>query len=799
MKGFLIRLFCFLFSTSAFAQSVFLPAWSPYGGVYNLNFNPAISDSRHFADVNILAVSLSNASSGFDHSFETLYPFDLKSRYKMNKSGSSNPFINESAFIMGPSVIFSGGKNRKNVWAFGLSSELNEVLDMDHVDTSLYRAFAANQSGQLPQSTFLNQNLFYASWLELKPTAGYTVFDKKKHFVKVGVSARILQGFSAYQFNAGEMSVINVGNDSVQVALKNVDSFRSEELRMEFDEITRKPNSAAPSFSGEIGVIYEFRALRDSVHYYMNEKRWMNHENIKYLISAGVSFSPSVQVQYVGENYSLIESKALIPYSRIQSASSLDSVYTNILSQFSNVKSTETKRMKLPAKLNVFADVNIYKGIGLNISSTIHPGQAAGFRSNIYQPDFVTLAPRFDNSLYGASLPVTWQRWDPLSRENTLLAGVTLRFGPISVAAHYNLSASQISQLNVGLKIPVRYKNLKDKDGDMVDDTRDLCVIVPGQYTAMGCPDSDLDSIPNDQDRCQWEKGPRKFRGCPDKDGDDIPDIDDRCKDVFGLVQFEGCADTDGDNVPDDVDECDSIPGLPKSMGCPDFDDDGVYDPWDDCDSIPGPKEFKGCPDRDGDGILDMDDDCPDEKGDLLDGGCPDRDNDGTLDKNDYCPDEKGSFRNHGCPNEDADEDGLWDFEDDCPDDFGPKSNRGCPKKDKFPNQKKQLVLRINDGFDLDLRNRTELDSISSLLQKYPDYSVRIIGFADSLGTDEEKKTLSVQRARIAREHIENNGIDGARILTSAEGNIDPIEHTIEGENNLKYGRIEVYVLFKDK
>lgn len=110
---------------------------------------------------------------------------------------------------------------------------------------------------------------------------------------------------------------------------------------------------------------------------------------------------------------------------------------------------------------------------------------------------------------------------------------------------------------------------LLDTDGDGILDRDDVCVKVPGQASAKGCPDADGDTLADATDRCPKVAGPVALKGCPDVDGDTIVDIDDRCPKKAGAVAHKGCPDVDADSIADIDDRCPKIPGEPAYQGCP--------------------------------------------------------------------------------------------------------------------------------------------------------------------------------------------------------------------------------------
>lgn len=112
-----------------------------------------------------------------------------------------------------------------------------------------------------------------------------------------------------------------------------------------------------------------------------------------------------------------------------------------------------------------------------------------------------------------------------------------------------------------------------------------------------------------------------------DRDGDGILDTEDLCPDVPGIVTLNGCPDTDGDGITDASDNCPETAGIAEFEGCPDTDKDGLMDSEDKCPEEAGLVDNEGCPitDRDGDGVEDAQDACPDEIGTIANKGCPEK------------------------------------------------------------------------------------------------------------------------------------------------------------------------------
>ncbi|MEJ8802852.1 OmpA family protein [Pontibacter sp. H249] len=265
-------------------------------------------------------------------------------------------------------------------------------------------------------------------------------------------------------------------------------------------------------------------------------------------------------------------------------------------------------------------------------------------------------------------------------------------------------------------------------------------------------------------------------------DGYDVGDNDRFLMHNFGLGFNLGKAkDTDMDGVPDRRDKCPDTPtGVQVDKdGCPiDTDGDGVADYQDECPTEAGVANLNGCPDRDGDGIADKNDECPDEAGTTATNGCPDSDGDGVADKNDKCPDTPAGQQvgPDGCAT-DSDGDGVADDKDACPNTPGPGTANGCPELDAAT--KKLLEEKVRFEFD---RARVQegykqlLDSIVTVLGKYPDHVLLIKGHADYIGSEEYNQALSERRAQAVKDYLIERGVQNPdRLVTRGYGESQPL------------------------
>ncbi len=283
--------------------------------------------------------------------------------------------------------------------------------------------------------------------------------------------------------------------------------------------------------------------------------------------------------------------------------------------------------------------------------------------------------------------------------------------------------------------------------------------------------DSDGDGVVDELDLCPGQKGLKEFNGCPDIDGDGVPDYKDDCPETPGPKEFNGCPDTDGDGIPDKNDECPTEIGPKENNGCPlpssiDSDQDGVPDQLDECPEQAGPQELSGCPDSDGDGVADIHDDCPEMYGAKEHNGCPDSDGDGIIDSKDLCPNSPG-----------------------------PKSNYGCPEIEKEDKQALNIAMEAvqfeTAKATLKFSSFKILDDIVRIMNKYPDYNLRIIGHTDNVGSSQANLRLSENRARSCYEYIASRGIPTSRLSYVGYGESQPRASNATPEGRAKNRRVE--------
>ena len=108
-------------------------------------------------------------------------------------------------------------------------------------------------------------------------------------------------------------------------------------------------------------------------------------------------------------------------------------------------------------------------------------------------------------------------------------------------------------------------------------------------------------------------------------------------------------------------------------------------------------------------------------------------------------------------------------------------------------------ILFDTDSSELLPVARANIESLVTILKKYPDTNILIEGDTDSIGSDEYNQSLSERRAQSVANYQQTLGIPSSRVSTVGLGELNPI-----ASNDTEYGRqqnrrVEVAIFANDK
>jgi outer membrane protein OmpA-like peptidoglycan-associated protein len=687
--------------------------------------------------------------------------------------------------------------------SLGIYANLRSITNVDNMDSKL--AVLSEEGLEFPAlwNMQLNEELVNANhmtWSEIGFTYSQVLIDNKEHFLKIGISPKILLGFASAYVHTKDFSYNLINEDTSQYLAgtfnygysKEVGDFITAGVNGQIDQNNianyLKPRSFG--FGLDLGAVYEWRPNYAKFKYDMDGKTdlWMRNEN-KYKARVGFSLLDMGGIKFTKGGLSrnfVVNSSSLFNLHRFESSTDLetfDMVIDSLIKESTASFNTEwvslqdptqTYHMRTPTAMSLQLDYHIWNYFYVNASAMLNM-VSKNKDTKVNVASQLSLTPSFDSPYFGLYFPIAYNKYSGLR------TGLATRIGPLILGMndmHLLRAKGAISGVDfyAGLRLPILYHRVKDKDKDKVSDKMDECKNVPGTWAFLGCPDTDGDGIPDSEDACVTVAGLKEFKGCPDTDGDKIIDSEDTCPTVAGLVALKGCPDQDADGVTDAEDVCPENAGPKENQGCPDQDTDGLFDYVDNCPMVAGPRENQGCP-------------------------WPDTDADGLLDKDDDCPNLAGPEANKGCPYKDSDADGLLDKDDECPNTPGPKTNKGCPiieqavievLKTAFDN------LEFESAKDVIFESsKPSLNELAEVLKKKTTWKLEIAGHTDNVGDDNGNLVLSKKRAEALKAYLVSQGVEEARLRTLYFGETKPIATNDTPEGRQKNRRVEMKIVFE--
>lgn len=790
---------------------------SNYAGITGAVINPAnLADNRMRVDINILGWNLMAGNNYYGLKTSAIKLSSLRSNSTSTSSDYLQTVFNgktKSAFFSNrfalPSFMISLGKKS----AIGLSINSRSYLSLDGVSESLAKLVSSDigRNAEFDVNALIGKNLknkqlsFNAmSWMEYGVTFAHVLIADGKHFLKAGITPKLLQGLGSAYLNVNnfefrfENDPIRVTNDTLQVLtmLKtNVNYSHSDNLDHLDKNFQPEFSFNYLGFGIDAGLVYEWRPKYEQYKYDMDGKTglWRRDQN-KYKLKVGLSLVDLGSIKYKRGHYSKDFSIQVnsLKYRLLDLNAMPVFDFDKLIDSLGEVKTVpDFYRMATPLALSMQVDYHLGSCFFINFTP-YYAFQMNQRNAKVHDITVLSLSPRVDHKWFGFSIPLSYNSMYAKA-DKPFSAGAMARLGPLVLGTNdftsffgENIFGANFYFL---LKLPIPYGAPKDRDGDAVS---------------------------NRKDQCKDQYGTWEFQGCPDKDLDHVEDAVDKCPDVAGLPQFNGCPDSDLDSVPDFADACPLEKGLKIFDGCPDSDGDQIPDKSDDCPLKAGTKEFNGCADSDNDGLVDHEDFCPDLFGLKVFKGCPDRDLDSIPDHMDACPDQAGLSENNGCPPVDSDQDGIIDKEDSCPQVPGVAALNGCPPSTVVVGPTTQTVQMavaerkiIEKAFaSLEFATAKDvikpisykgLDELAKLLKSHSaDWKIKLIGHTDNAGDPVKNMILSEKRAKAVGTYLIKKGVAPEQVLTEWHGSEQPIADNKTAAGKQKNRRVEMKIVLKE-
>ena len=712
-------------------------------------------------------------------------PDNVFKNFNILRSQGNKSVILENRVLL-PSALYQ--IDTKNAIAFTWS--VRQIANIDGLSPDLTYLFEKEMDLSVTQNNRVQVKNFSAvqmSWAEYGLTYARVLEDKNKHFLKAGITPKLLKGLESAYLVVKDLDFLLSTKDSNSYFNTNFSYAHSSNFKSPFSD----DNTVSDFYKGsaklrlglDLGFIYEWRPHFQKYKYKPNGKQlsWRKDLN-KYKVKFGAAIVDIGKIKFdkEGTYYDLDVSINQRDFTKFTTVKNFDMFDSIVRTDYSSKNQSSDYAVVLPTAINTQLDYAINQFFYLNLSAHLTPFHKSK-TLKVHNYSAICFAPRIEHYWFDISVPFTYNTLNA-RRFQYVTTGLALRLGPLSIGSTnlVPLFKGDVSSLNfyAMLKVSIPYKHISDQDGDGVKDEKDECPVDAGMVSLNGCPDKDHDNIADKNDACPNQAGVAVFRGCPDTDGDGITDGDDKCPKEKGSLALKGCPDNDGDLV------------INKDDACPD---------------VAGPRELKGCPDTDKDGILDKDDECPTLKGDVKHKGCLDTDEDFFHDGIDPCPTVAGPVENLGCPWPDTDKDGIIDKLDSCLTLPGVAAFKGCPEPvilaavEKRILQKAFSSLEFETGKDvIKPTSFASLNALAKLLNNHTtDWQLKLSGHTDNEGTEEGNMLLSEQRAKAVKKYLIRKKVPENMILPEWFGQSKPIGDNTTKEGKKKNRRVEMTMLMK--
>jgi outer membrane protein OmpA-like peptidoglycan-associated protein len=823
------------------AQDMHAYGNSNYGGITSASLNPAmLADSRYKVDILLFGMNtaFSNNYLGFsktalahpDYSFFGA----IKADGDTDRTTHGFPAFNDSLFadkylsqrhdgqiksfyfknrIQLPSALIT--INERN--AIGIVGAIRTYVNVDGIEEPLADQVYADFGDSVQYFAQLHNKHFsvqYMSWQESGITWAFVAKQEGEHFLKFGVTPKLLLGLGSAYMYVNDLEYMTTSDSTLTFFKSDVQYSHSNNFEFPQGGGFKYKISSKVGVGLDLGMVYEWRPDYQKYKYDMDGETnlWMRSKN-KYKLRVGFSITDIGAIKFERGQYSN-NFNADVTNWNIRDLN-FDSIPIRafddtLRARFLSNPTDKFYKMNLPTAFSMQVDYQIWKDFYVNFTPFVAI-QWSKNANKVHEVSNFSLTPRWDHRWFGVMVPFSYNQYRNFN------VGACARIGPLilgtdNLAAFFSKSKTVYgADFYLEAKIPIFYKEPKDKDKDKVSNKKDHCIDVPGV----------------------WE-----FLGCPDRDGDHVQDSEDLCPDVPGLKQYNGCPDRDGDGIIDSQDACPDDPGLAAFNGCPDKDGDGIIDKDDDCPDEPGLPVFKGCPDKDGDGVMDKIDLCPEKPGPVENEGCPEiklslvdlagqalkiskQAKDGSFTFESLPSDSICVFRLEGDPDKTigvnevkvivngtakrairSQADGLFRF--DIPKPVG-NGLKPMEVKDVVVVLTKEEQAVIKKAFDnlefesgKDIIRSTSfqaLDELAALLVKHPDWALKISGHTDNVGKPAANMTLSKKRAESVKRYLVSKGVNATHLKTEYFGQTRPIAPNTTPEGRQKNRRVEMLII----
>ncbi|WP_290696770.1 DUF5723 family protein [Lacinutrix sp.] len=437
MKYFKIakNLSIFLLSISLYSQSYTGLATDNFSGIHGLLSNPAnVVDSRMRTDVNIASASAFLGSDYFGLSLKDIFrddiDFDQVTRFPKDK----NNFFT-TIDIMGPSFMFNLNKTN----SIGLITRVRGINNINNLNGNLFESIEEGFDED-QDYTFNSEDLTSTAhiWAEVGITYGRVLYNEADHFLKAGITLKLLQGGGANFINSPGLSGSYDASAQTLATTGSLNYGASEA----FDSNDSSDfNNLSTGFGADIGFIYEWRKGNTSSAQADN----------KYLLKLGLSITDIGSINYKNSTFSNYDLN-----NTVSSTTNFNDTDDFLDDNYSFTETRTTAKIKLPTAINLSADYHLNNKIYVSLLSSFSLIKSNTELSNKIN-NSVTIAPRLETKWFSFYSPISFRQYDDFAW------GAGIRFGPLTVGSGSILTnlisdTSKTADVFFGLKVPIYQK-----------------------------------------------------------------------------------------------------------------------------------------------------------------------------------------------------------------------------------------------------------------------------------------------------------------------------------------------------
>ncbi len=471
----LVILFLSLVPFKAIDAQSFTPfsTWN-HAGISGVYLQPAsIADTRLRFDMTFFGLdvnvgnSLYGLKSGFLKNWISDDDFDFDD-YKVPLTGIKNhrALLSVDAQFLNFMVPLSPKS------ALGFTSRVRYMLNVDGIDPDLFNAIEDPLAfvGNNNKYTISDLSFRTNAWAEAGLTYAREIVDLDKHYLKAGVTLKLLQPVASAYMHIEEASYelyqdAPIGSidpdDYVKFKAKGQIAFPGG--FKDFENFT-DPDVIFDDFKSgkrlgvgfDLGVVYEFRP--DHEDYLKPEEstsksRWNRYEPSKYKFRIGLSVLDIGSMKYNTDrlpDFAMTSFKEL-PKGDISDMDELEDAF--------GLQSKNTNyRVALPTAISLQTDWRITRVVYLGVNPYIALRQNVGNKVGTHYMSSLNITPRVEMAGLGVSLPVTYSQFKSLN------VGIGMRLGPLWIGSNNAFSSlifSKLREVNfcMAMRMSIYHKN----------------------------------------------------------------------------------------------------------------------------------------------------------------------------------------------------------------------------------------------------------------------------------------------------------------------------------------------------